>query len=59
MKCIPEPEGGKKINPKKLPIKERISSFQEVLAGYSGEEALQEAARCLRCDVKCHEEQDN
>jgi len=56
---LPEPEGGKKIDPKKLPVKERISSFQEVLAGYSGEEALHEAARCLRCDVKCHEEQDN
>ncbi|MBN1399024.1 MAG: FAD-dependent oxidoreductase [Bacteroidetes bacterium] len=51
---ISEPEGGKRINPKKLPAKERISSFQEVLGGYSGEEALQEAARCLRCDVKCH-----
>jgi NADPH-dependent glutamate synthase beta subunit-like oxidoreductase len=56
---IPEPEGGKKIDPKKLPVKERISSFQEVLAGYSGEEALQEAARCLRCDVKCHQEVEN
>ena len=56
---IPEPEGGKKIDPKKLAVKERVSSFQEVLAGYSGEEALQEATRCLRCDVKCHEEQDN
>ncbi|RPI06856.1 MAG: proton-conducting membrane transporter [Ignavibacteriae bacterium] len=56
---IPEPEGGKKIDPKKLPVKERISSFQEVLGGYSGEEALQEAARCLRCDIKCHQEQEN
>jgi NADH-quinone oxidoreductase subunit F len=56
---IPEPEGGKKIDPKKLPAKERISSFQEVLAGYSGEEALHEAARCLRCDVKCHQEEEN
>jgi NADH-quinone oxidoreductase subunit F len=56
---IPEPEGGKKIDPKKLPAKERISSFQEVLAGYSGEEALQEAARCLRCDVKCQQEEEN
>ncbi len=48
-----EPEGADKIDPKKLPVTERISSFQEVLAGYTGEEALQEAARCLRCDVKC------
>jgi NADH-quinone oxidoreductase subunit F len=55
----PEPEGGKKVDPKKLPAKERISSFQEVLAGYSGEEALHEATRCLRCDVKCHQEEEN
>ena len=48
-----EPESIKKVDPKKIPVKERVSSFQEVLAGYSGEEALQEAARCLRCDVRC------
>lgn len=56
---LPEPEGGKKVIPKKLNVKERISSFQEVLGGYSGEEALHEAARCLRCDVKCHQEVEN
>ena len=50
-----EPEEVKKIDPKKIPVKERVSSFQEVLAGYTGEEALLEATRCLRCDVKCHE----
>ena len=52
----PEPEGIPKIDPKKIPVKERISSFQEVLSGFTGEEALLEATRCLRCDVKCHEE---
>ena len=52
---VGEPEGGRKIQPKKIPVKERISSFQEVLSGYTGEEALQEAVRCLRCDVKCGE----
>jgi len=50
-----EPEEIERVDPKKLPVKERISTFQEVLAGYTGEEALQEAARCLRCDVKCME----
>ncbi len=49
----PEPEGGERIEPKKLPVMERIMTFQEVLSGYSGEEALDEAARCLRCNVKC------
>ena len=53
---VPEPEGIPKIDPKKIPVKERISSFQEVLSGFTGEEALLEATRCLRCDVKCHEE---
>jgi NADH-quinone oxidoreductase subunit F len=53
---VVEPEGGKKVDPKKLPVKERISSFQEVLSGYTGEEALHEATRCLRCDVKCQAE---
>jgi NADH-quinone oxidoreductase subunit F len=52
---ITDPEGAKKIVPKKIPVKERISSFQEVLAGFTGEEAMQEAVRCLRCDVKCVE----
>jgi len=48
-----EPEAIEKIEPKKLPVMERIMTFQEVLTGFSGEEALDEAARCLRCDVKC------
>ena len=52
---ITEPDIAKKVAPKKLAVKERIASFQEVLAGYSGEQAMQEAVRCLRCDVKCQE----
>jgi NADH-quinone oxidoreductase subunit F len=54
---VPEPEGGKMVKSKMLPVKERVSNFQEVLAGYSGEEALQEATRCLRCDVKCQDQE--
>jgi NADH-quinone oxidoreductase subunit F len=56
---IAEPDVARKIEPKKLAAKERIASFQEVLAGYSGEQALQEAVRCLRCDVKCQEAEEN
>ncbi|HUI30512.1 MAG TPA: FAD-dependent oxidoreductase [Candidatus Acidoferrales bacterium] len=48
-----EPESIKKVEVKKLPIMERILTFQEILSGLSGQEALEEAARCLRCDVKC------
>jgi formate dehydrogenase beta subunit len=32
-----------------IPIEERVSGFGEVEIGYSVPEALQEAARCLRC----------
>jgi NADH-quinone oxidoreductase subunit F len=56
---VMEPEIQKRVDPKKLAVKERIASFQEVLAGYSGEQALQEAERCLRCDVKCHEVEED
>jgi NADH-quinone oxidoreductase subunit F len=56
---VNEPEIQKRIDPKKLAVKERIATFQEVLAGYSGEQALQEAERCLRCDVKCHEVEED
>jgi NADH-quinone oxidoreductase subunit F len=56
---VNEPEIQKRIDPKKLPVKDRVASFQEVLAGYSGEQAHQEAERCLRCDVKCHEVEED
>lgn len=52
-----KPEGGKNSRPKRLPVKDRVSNFQEVLSGYTGEQALREASRCLRCDIKPgHEE---
>jgi len=31
--------------------KERVTSFEEVVSGYSPEEAMEEAKRCLRCDL--------
>ena len=44
----------KKINPKKTPIPEqdpavRRSNFEEVALGYSPEQAVGEALRCLQC----------
>jgi NADH-quinone oxidoreductase subunit F len=35
-----------------LPLEERLKGFAEVELGYSEEEAIKEACRCLRCDVK-------
>jgi len=34
---------------KELEVQKRITSFEEVVAGYSEQEALQEAGRCLQC----------
>lgn len=47
-----KPEGGRQSKVKTLAVKERTNNFQEVMAGYTGEQALREAVRCLRCDVK-------
>jgi NADH-quinone oxidoreductase subunit F len=47
-----KPEGGRNTKPKKLAVKERINNFQEILSGYTGEQALRESVRCLRCDVR-------
>src|SRR5574344_1346284 len=46
----------KKIQAKELNPKERIKNFDEVALGYSEEEALQEASRCLNCKIaKCQQ----
>jgi NADH-quinone oxidoreductase subunit F len=47
-----KPEGGKNTKPKKVAARERVNNFQEILSGYSGEQAKCEAVRCLRCDIK-------
>jgi glutamate synthase (NADPH/NADH) small chain len=39
---------------KEQPVRERTSGFDEVVSGYSEQEALLEASRCLQCkDPKC------
>jgi hypothetical protein len=35
-----------------VPAKKRIHTFNEVVKGYSLAEAMEEARRCLRCDLK-------
>ncbi|ATW24668.1 NADH-quinone oxidoreductase subunit NuoF [Candidatus Formimonas warabiya] len=35
-----------------LPVNQRLSGFAEVELGYAEDEAIKEACRCLRCDVK-------
>jgi heterodisulfide reductase subunit A-like polyferredoxin len=34
-----------------LPVEERLSTFEEVVAGYTDEKAQEEAARCLACGI--------
>ena len=47
-----EPQGAGMNHSKHVPVAERKSNFQEVLTGYTGEQARGEVNRCLRCDVK-------
>ncbi len=58
---LPLPERNKeitqnsRISPRPLDLKRRVSSLDEVVQGYSTEEAVEEASRCLRCDAKQEE----
>ena len=49
------PKATPKNRPVKLSVKERVGNFHEVASGLTGEQARNEANRCLRCDIKCEE----
>jgi hypothetical protein len=34
-----------------IPLQDRVTSFKEVTLPFTPEQAKQEAARCLRCDL--------
>jgi heterodisulfide reductase subunit A-like polyferredoxin len=40
-----------RVSMDKLPVEERLSTFEEVVAGYTDEQAQAEAARCLSCGI--------
>ncbi|GAB1482029.1 FAD-dependent oxidoreductase [Treponema sp.] len=46
-----EPLGTKMHHSRKLSPEDRRNNFNEITQGYSGEQAIAEAERCLRCDV--------
>jgi NADH-quinone oxidoreductase subunit F len=48
-----KPKASPKNQPEKLSVKERIGNFHEVAGGLTGEQARNEANRCLRCDIRC------
>jgi NADPH-dependent glutamate synthase beta subunit-like oxidoreductase len=49
-----QPSESRRHRIEELPALERVESFAESTIGFSEEEALDEACRCLRCDVKEH-----
>ncbi len=42
------------IKPQRIPLEQRIKSFEEVEQVYSEEMAIKEANRCLRCDMEVY-----
>jgi len=54
---IEKTEKKKRIETPKLPIKERKNNFNEVESGFTEEEAVREASRCLNCGpcAACYE----
>ena len=49
LKTLKRKTGTRRIDMAELSLRERITSFDEVLRGYTKEEAIEEAKRCLRC----------
>jgi len=49
LKTLKRKVGTKRITMEELPLEERLTSFDEVLKGYTKEDAIEEAKRCLRC----------
>jgi NADH-quinone oxidoreductase subunit F len=49
-----EPSASQRHNLEELPPRERVESFVESMISLSDEETLDEASRCLRCDIKDH-----
>jgi len=41
-----------RVRTSEIPMKERISSFKEIVLPFTAEQAREEASRCLRCDLE-------
>jgi NADH-quinone oxidoreductase subunit F len=48
---VPETAPGTRRKAKESPVADRVETFAEAVVGLSPEEALEEASRCLRCDL--------
>ena len=49
-----DPVRSARIAVREIPVRERRGNFVEITQGYSGQQALGESRRCLRCDVREH-----
>jgi len=47
-----EPSPSRRHAAHALPVKSRVHSQEEVVAGLDSQEVLEECSRCLRCDLK-------
>jgi NADPH-dependent glutamate synthase beta subunit-like oxidoreductase len=47
-----EPSPTRRHTTEELPPRERVETFEEAVMGFTPDQALKEACRCLRCDVK-------
>lgn len=51
-RAVETPEEKERVRMPTLTLKRRLGSFQEVNLGYSAQKAMEEAKRCLRCDLE-------
>jgi NADH-quinone oxidoreductase subunit F len=52
---VAEPGEGRSVRTEKLPLNRRLDGFAMVESGYSREQAIEEACRCLHCDLEPRE----
>jgi NADH-quinone oxidoreductase subunit F len=58
MEVSVEPQGGERNQTSCVTFKEYKGNFGEVTSSYTKEQAMSETIRCLRCDVKEEEEEE-
>jgi NADH-quinone oxidoreductase subunit F len=58
MEVSVEPQGGERNQTSCATFKKYKGNFEEVTSSYTKEQAMSEAIRCLRCDVKEEEEEE-
>ncbi|MCK5434716.1 MAG: NADH-quinone oxidoreductase subunit NuoF [Dehalococcoidales bacterium] len=51
-RAVETPEEKERVRMPTLPLKRRLNGFEEINLGYSTEMAVEEAKRCLRCDLE-------